>query len=338
MSKEPVSHHYLPQFYLKSFAFEFSKKKKLYRVYSYDKEHQHVVIPKATKEICCEKHRNTLDMLGGKDFFIEKSFSELESIMSQFFKVTTDYCKKLEEMKKRKLKVWDKEKFKDTRYLHNLAKLMDEPYYFRLFNYFITVFYWRLTIHDEYFKLNTTESYLSKSINSLLLKSNQIEIIDFNSFSRLLNEIKYEIYLPFAFGEEENLMKVYKNLILPMSAVYVNRKENYNLCQVYLPEEIIVGSDSPFITNGRGVSLEQEFIFTWSPNLTYVNLNHQTKLKIANVIDWAFKLSMLNYLQAKRFVFCNDKLTLQNVINYANMRYGNQGVSDLNKELWALVG
>ncbi|MCS0123807.1 DUF4238 domain-containing protein, partial [Vibrio alginolyticus] len=66
MSKEPVSHHYLPQFYLKSFAFEFSKKKKLYRVYSYDKEFQRVVIPKTTKEICCEKHRNTLDMLGEK--------------------------------------------------------------------------------------------------------------------------------------------------------------------------------------------------------------------------------------------------------------------------------
>ncbi|MCS0181782.1 DUF4238 domain-containing protein [Vibrio alginolyticus] len=337
MSKEPVSHHYLPQFYLKSFAFEFSKKKKLYRVYSYDKEFQRVVIPKTTKEICCEKHRNTLDMLGEKDFFIEKSFSELESIMSEFFKVTTGYCKELEKINKRKLEVWDSDKFRETRYLRSLNKLMDEPYYFRLFNYFITVFYWRLTIHDEYFELNTTENYLPESINSLLQKSNQIEIIDFNSFPELLNEIKYDLYLPFAFGEQKNVMKVYKNLIFPMSGVYINQKEHFKLCQVYLPEQRIVSSDAPFITNDRGVSLEQEFIFTWSPNLAYINVNNQAKLKITNVIDWAFKLSVLNYLQAKRFVFSNDKLTLENVINYANMRYGNQGVSDLKKELLALV-
>lgn len=337
MSKEPVSHHYLPQFYLKSFAFEFTKKKKLYRVYSYDKEFHRVVIPKTTKEICCERHRNTLDMLGEKDFFIEKSFSELESIMSEFFKVTTSYCNKLEEIKKRKLKIRDKDKLKETRYLCNLDKLMDEPYYFRLFNYFISVFYWRLTIHDGYFELNTTESYLSESISSFLQKSNQSEIIDFNLVPEFLNEIKDDIYLPFAFGEEKNLMKVYKSLIFPLSGVYINKKKYHKLCQVYLPEQIIVSSDAPFITSGRGVSLEQEFIFTWSPNLAYINFNYQAQLKITNVVDWAFKLSVLNYLQAKRFVFCNDKPTLENVINYANLRYGNQGLSDLKKELWALM-
>ena len=74
MSKEPVSHHYLPQFYLKSFAFEFSKKKKLYRVYSYDKEFQRVVISKQLRRYVAKSTEILWICLVKKTFLLKSLF------------------------------------------------------------------------------------------------------------------------------------------------------------------------------------------------------------------------------------------------------------------------
>jgi hypothetical protein len=329
MSKEPISHHYLPQFYLKAFNFEYSKKKKIYRVFSYDKEFQRVVTPKSTKEICCEKHRNTLQVDNVKDFFIEKSLSELETQIANLFRMIGHSQKDL--------LAWDAIKFTRKKSLISLEPIMEIPYASRLFNYFISVFYWRLTIHDEYFELNTTKTFLSKSIGKLLDKSNNFVQDELNIVPDFLCDIKSEISLPFILGEEDSFMKVYKNLIYPLYGIYIDKSAKYKLYRLYVPDQSIVSSDVPFITMNQQIGLDQTFIFTWSPNLVYINVSTQNNIKINDINKWLFKLSVLNYLQAKRYVFCNERTTLENVIYYSNMRSGSQCIEQVKSELWALI-
>ena len=334
MSKDPVSHHYLPQFYLKFFSFDYIKRKKIYRLYSYDKEYQPVVTPKTTKEICCEKHRNTLDTFGERDFFIEKTFSELEGIMAEFFRVTTNFCNEKQRLNN---PAWLRDIHIKKSKLTPLDELKEEPYYCRVLNYFIHVFYWRLTKNDLYFELNTTKKIVSKSIDEIIERSQTLDFEDLSIIPSFLNEVKAEIELPFLFGEEENFIKIYKNLIYPIQGVFFKNQNNFKLYQANIVNQFIVGSDMPFVTDQQGIGLDKPFLFTWSPNIVYINTCIQSRLKISNVREWVFKLSVLNYLQAKRFVFSKDSSTLKNVIHYTNMRYNPHDVEIVKQELYSLM-
>ncbi|EJC6921570.1 DUF4238 domain-containing protein [Vibrio parahaemolyticus] len=336
MSKEPISHHYLPQFYLKGFGCKDISKKSISRLYTYDKVHFSKVVPKTTKEICCEKHRNTICIDNVNDYFIEKSFSELEGIMSEFFKVTKQYCSQLEEEKKAKRNCWDRRKYFVLSHNKSLSGLMNESYYDRLFNYFISVFYWRLTIHDDYFELNTTPRFLSSSIENIFNLSQTDSILKLDFFPNFLSEMKDDIDIPFMFDEQRELMKLYKNLIHPMSSLYSIRNRKYKLYMYNLAAYTLVGSDSPFIVDSGSPALSRRFIFTWSSKVAFINVK-TTKKTMKNLNDWVFKISILNYLQAKRYVFCSDKKFLENVIMYSNMRYGKSNIEEIKNDLWALV-
>lgn len=339
MSKEPISHHYLPQFYLKGFGCKDISKKNISRLYTYDKVHFAKIVPKTTKEICCEKHRNTICIDNVNDYFIEKRFSELERIMSEFFKVTKQYCNQLEEEKKAKLMCWNRRKYFVFSHINSLSELMNESYYDRLFSYFISVFYWRLTIHDDYFELNSTPSFLSSSIEDILNISQTDSALKLDVFQNFLNEIKEDIDIPFMFDVQRELMKLYKNLIHPMFGLYASRDKNYKVYMYNLSAYTLVGSDSPFIIDSGSGSpdLSKRFIFTWSSKVAFINVE-TTKKTIRNLNDQAFKISILNYLQAERYVFCSDKKFLENVIMYSNMRYGKSNIEEIKNDLWALAG
>jgi hypothetical protein len=333
MTQQPISHHYLPQFYLKEFNFEFNQKRKIYRLYTYDKLFQQTVTPKTTKEICCEKHRNTVEIDGQKDFFIEKLYSDLERIMADFFRETNAIIK-CNATKKIKYFLFKKEKPKS--YIMSLTKVMEIPFFYKLFNYFVSVFYWRLTIHDEHFKLNSNESYISRSIKNLVRKTEHIDS-ELSPVGDVIREAQNNIPLMSMLGDDDNSMKIYKNLIFPLRGVLTDKNSQFNLYQIHTPSLNIVGSDAPFICRNRSVGLDEQFIFTWSPNLVFLNTRKCEKITILNIKAWIFKLSIINYLQAKRYVFCNDKETLENVIKYSNMRYGNQHADEIKNELWALL-
>ncbi|OEE76696.1 DUF4238 domain-containing protein [Vibrio genomosp. F6] len=334
MESGPKDHHYLPQFYLKSFSFRSKKKSRLHKLYSYDKIYERRVTPKLTREICYEKHRNTLQIDGTKDLFIEKSFSELETIMAEFFRVTQEFSLEYDNEKKKKLKVWDREKFFRYPTVVPLKDLLSETYYYRLMNYFLSVFYWRLTVHDEYFEVNTTKSFLSESIKNLSSASKLDRDFGLNEL-----EINLEEYMEFSFvlNEEHNFMKIFKSLIYPMDSIFKlngNAKDFYKL---YIPTISLVSSDFPFVTKSNGVALDREFIFTWSPDSVFLNIDKLKASKRINLHEFGFKISVLNYLQAKRYVFCKDEKMLKNVIWFANMRYGVNGVSALKSELFGCV-
>lgn len=336
MSKEPISHHYLPQFYLKGFKNVEVSKKNVSRLYSFDKEYVLKVIPKTTKEICCENHRNTIYIDDVNDFFIEKSFSELENIMSEFFKATADFCNLIEKEKRNKLYYWNRNKYFTPSWSNSLSKIMEEPYYSRLFSYFISVFYWRLTVHDNYFSLNTNQKFLSSSIGSLLSKASKNPFHELDSLPDFLHEVKNNVEIPFFLGEEKNVMKVYRNLIFPMAEIYTKYNNNFSIYRYRLVGDVFVGSDSPFITINGSPSLSNDFIFTWSSNVVFINIC-STKINMPNSREWAFKVSVLNYLQAKRYAFCSDKKMLENVIRYSNMRYTKSSIDEINSELWRLI-
>lgn len=333
MTQQPISHHYLPQFYLKEFKFEFNPKKKIYRLYTYDKLFQQTVTPKTTKEICCEKHRNTVEIDNQKDFFIEKLYSDLEKIMADFFR---EINTTLKGDVTRKIKYFSFRKEKPKPYIRSLAKIMDIPFFYKLFSYFISVFYWRLTIHDEHFKLNSNESYISRSIKSLVRKSEHIDN-ELSPVGDVIREVQNNIPLMFILSDDDNIMKIYKNLIFPLKGVLASKNNQFNLYQIHTPNFNIVGSDVPFISCNRSIGLDKQFVFTWSPKLVFLNTQKREQLFIRDIKSWAFKLSVINYLQAKRYVFCNDKETLENVIKYSNMRYGNQSINEIKNELWVLL-
>lgn len=335
LSNEPKEHHYLPQFYLRSFHFSFKKKNKLYKLYSYDKMYEPKVTAKTTKEICFEKHRNTIEMDGHRDFFIEKSFSELEGVMSNGFRLIQDYSAEYLKLHRKNVYVFDRYKYLNTSRIIPLDSLLDEPYFYRLINYFFYVFYWRLTQHDDYFTLSTTESFLSRSIGKLFHRSQNDQ--DFGMLETFLPELHEHMKTSFLIGEQNNFMKLYKSLIYPLSGIFQKRAKSHSFYKFHIGSDNLVSSDAPFVTNELGANLSNFFIFTWSPNTVFVNIPKSNKKTIVELIDWSFKLSMLNYLQAKRYVFGKDKQTLENVIYYANMRYGLNGVNELKAELFALL-
>ncbi|EGR0694058.1 DUF4238 domain-containing protein, partial [Vibrio parahaemolyticus] len=94
----PINHHYVSKFYLDQFSF--IKKKRECKLFCFDKEHEKKVVPKSTKKICSEKHRNTIEILGEKEFFVETSLGELEGILSDIVHTLTDFYEE-----KRKLHV-----------------------------------------------------------------------------------------------------------------------------------------------------------------------------------------------------------------------------------------
>lgn len=85
----PINHHYVSKFYLDQFAF--TKKKRECKLFCFDKEHEKKVVPKSTKKICSEKHRNTIEIFGEKDFFVETSLGELEGILSDIVHTLTGF-------------------------------------------------------------------------------------------------------------------------------------------------------------------------------------------------------------------------------------------------------
>ncbi|EPW6433293.1 DUF4238 domain-containing protein [Vibrio parahaemolyticus] len=94
----PINHHYVSKFYLDQFSF--IKKKRECKLFCFDKEHEKKVVPKSTKKICSEKHRNTIEILGEKEFFVETSLGELEGILSDIVHTLTGFYEE-----KRKLHV-----------------------------------------------------------------------------------------------------------------------------------------------------------------------------------------------------------------------------------------
>lgn len=325
MSNEPIDHHYLPQFYLKNFAFTI--KKKNYRLYVYDKIHEKKIVPKTTKEICYEKHRNTLDIYGEKDYFIEKSFSELEGVMAEFLRLTLEYEKIIHDESIKSKSILDKNKFLPYSYKINLKKLLDIRYYARIFNYIISVFYWRLTIHDDYFIKNNRRNLLSESISNLL-KGNKNDLADIDYISYLLAEMRKE-FVPFeCLINNDATIKLYKSFIHPVKNLFKNtQKKNLFLLRTI---NYIISSDVPFYLFDDRLSLDDRFIFIWSPNIIFIN---NIKIGTINTQDLCFKLSLLSYLSAKKYVFSNDKKLLHNVICYANMKYSNNDTNQLQQEI-----
>ncbi|MFG7485530.1 DUF4238 domain-containing protein, partial [Klebsiella pneumoniae] len=321
----PIDHHYLPQFYLKNFAFTF--KKKNYRLYVYDKIHENKISPKTTKEICYEKNRNTLDLHGEKDYFIEKSLGELEGVMAEFVRLTLDYEKLIKNRTISNKSVLDRSKYLPFSYKIKLRELLDIPYYARIFNYIISVFYWRLTINDSYFIQKMGKTTLSESINNILSENKSIPA-DISDVHHLLSEMREEIISFESLIDHNSIIKIYKSLIHPAKNIFRN-PNNKNLILLRTTFSVI-SSDFPFCIFDNEPSLDDRFIFIWSPNVIFINNINLDKIDIR---EFCFKLSLLNYLSAKRYVFSNDKELLNNVICYANMKYNDGDTKKVKDEI-----
>lgn len=330
MSNEPINHHYLPQFYLKGFS---ELKRSSYRVYSYDKEHERKVIKKSIKNICCEKHRYTVSQDGVNDYFIEKSYSELEGIMSEVFRAKKDFVKLKLIEKKRAYKLWDRRKFIKCPEVISLDDILKIPFYGRIFNYFLSVLYWRSTVHDEYFLTKANKSFISSSIKKVFSGFSSDK--EFSSSFGFNNTEELDCLVESVDSNisKDSIAKIHNSLIYPLHGLFKNRAKTHELSLVYIADLNVVSSDFPFFTNGSCVNLENDFLFAMSSKLIFVNVDRKKRINIEDFSDWTFKLSMLYYLQSKRYVFSNDKELLENVIKFANVRYGSTGINELKKEL-----
>lgn len=367
----PINHHYVSKFYLDQFAF--SKKKRDCKLFCFDKEHERKVVLKSTKKICSEKHRNTIEVFGEKEFFVETSLGELEGILADTIKFFSDFY-------------GEKRKMYITKYwltLHNQHYFVNYLKYKRHSKFCIWNEYRRMEFvycldSDRYKSLpipyqSRFEFYDTYRINSVCIQEIKNDIY-FNKIMSLyislfywrlpendnknfvlsknqittalsklgLNKQASEVTM---FGDDvmfiaqntirtEDLNTTYRNLLYPfVSAEMNNIISSLNAYIVKVPEEI-VSSDYPFILLGNESDLADGFIFIWSES--YVLIFSSDIPKIQDDKYFCELISLHMYFNAKRYAYSKSKEYLEYIVK-TNDSMSDTECNGIKHEITALL-
>ncbi|PSW18671.1 hypothetical protein C9I94_24400 [Photobacterium swingsii] len=366
---DPINHHYLPKFYINKFGFQ--KKKRKYKVYSFDKLFNKNIIPMDTGNICCEKHRNTLELDGEKSYWVEYSLSELEGIFSKLILAVENFflVKRFESIRLLRACCYDKIALNEHLFFF-MEKKLPKSYFTRVMEYrpFIYIYEPRSTF-DVKFMLSSTDVSALKEIPEaiklisffistsfwrlekndlnfdLKFKLNEVtqcfekEVSGFdNEFNSLLESnvkpLVSDISSVIDCGQNKNLKIIYRNLIYPIFSSYLSDVSgDLSFYVVKSPKNNMLSSDYPFIfDNSLGLNMKAPFVFVWSSK--YILLASRQKPIIDDVEDFCFKVSVVSHLQSSRYSFCNSKEQMCSVIDAAQ-NYNDVELMDLKNEILA---
>jgi hypothetical protein len=268
-------HHYIPEFWIKGFVAEDGS----ISVFNKDKGELEKK-RKSPKQIFFEWNRNSFNINGEKNDFIEKLYQLGES---QFSKTHNKIIEKQEQIEL-------------------------SPYEIFHLMYFISEMHWRLPSQD-----NNSDDYINKIAhdNSILKVKDKItgENISEKVFDKLKNE-PFFIKTSKVIRGMEDFIRLNKNIKLENWRLFYIPENNPQLGLL---------SDNPLIIRDNKTSniLESELIFSISKGKTIYHTNGKILREIPseNRID----IDVLTFIQAKKMVCGSNPKYLEDIANLSKL-------------------
>nr|WP_320023216.1 DUF4238 domain-containing protein [uncultured Draconibacterium sp.] len=261
-------HHYIPEFYIKGFLNPNNK------VYVFDKfERSFKPNDFSPKQIFYEWHRNTLEINGVKDDFIEKLYGYWDNKLSKTYE----------------------------RIINQEGKLNSDPIdYFNLIT-FISLIHWRIPFHDE-----MVVEQINKSSNQELY----FKIINKNTNQEASPEFYEEVKKRAGFIE---MMRLAKPVIEYLTLDIENSLPNWKIYYSGSATELHILGDNPIVfkTEPEKNILETELIFPLSKGKFMCHTNGKRLEQIQP--EARVSIDVMLFLQAERYVIGPNKEYLKTI-------------------------
>ena len=285
-------HHYIPEFWIKGFVGEDG----FVSVFNKDKGELEKT-RKSPKQIFFEWNRNSFNIKGEKNDFIEKAYQLGES------KFSKTYNKIIEKQEQIEL----------------------SPYEILHLMYFISEIHWRVPSQDE-----NADDYINKMAlgKSILQVKDKItgENISEEKFSKLKNE-PFFIKTSKIIRGMEDFMKMSKNCKLENWRLFYTPENNPQLGLL---------SDNPLIIRNNKSSniLESELIFSISKGKTIYHTKGKILKEIPpeNRID----IDVLTFIQAKKMVCGSNPKYLEDIANLSKLYNTENRIKHLKERIFEI--